>query len=115
MKKEATETKSEIKVTTKELKAAKKELDAIQHNYGKKIEALESKLQNFSNQKADKIAEEKKLRKKLEATEEREAKLEVAKMKLERESKLKNISTHHKDCQTDSHIDVYDSVTTADE
>ena len=36
-------------------------------------------------------------------------------MKLERESKLKNISTHHKDCQSDGHIDVYDSVTPADE
>ena len=51
----------------------------------------------------------------MKAIEGREAKLEVAKMKLERESKLKNTSTHHKDCQTDGYIDVYDSVTPADE
>ena len=51
----------------------------------------------------------------MKAIEGREAKLEVAKMKLERDSKLKNTSTHHKDCQTDGYIDVYDSVTTADE
>ena len=34
---------------------------------------------------------------------------------MKREYKLKNISTHHKDCQTNGHIDVYDNVTLADE
>ena len=72
-------------------------------------------MQNLSKWKTDKITEEQNLRKKLKAIEEREAKLEIAKMKLERESKVKNTSTHHKDCQTDGHIDVYDSVTTADD
>ena len=57
-------------------------------------------MQNLSKWKTDKITEEQNLRKKLKAIEEREAKHEIAKMKLERESKLNNILTHHKDCKT---------------
>ena len=57
-------------------------------------------MQNLSKWKTDKITEERNLRKKLKAIEEREAKHEIAKMKLERESKLNNILTHHKDCKT---------------
>ena len=68
----------------------------------------------MSEWKAEKIAEEKKLRKKFKAIEERVAMLAVAKMKLERESKLR-VVTHHKDCQTDSHPDGYDSVAVEDE
>ena len=60
----------------------------------------------MSKRKADKIAEGEKMRKKLKAIEEREARLEEAKMKLERESKLR-VVTHHKDCQTDSHPERY--------
>ena len=101
-------------MTIKELKTAKKERGAIKHDYGMKIEALESKLKNLSEWKAEKIAEEKKLRKKFKAIEERVAMLAVAKMKLERESKLR-VVTHHKDCQTDSHPDGYDSVAVEDE
>ena len=55
------------------------------------------------------------MRKQFKPIEEREAKLEVAKMKLERASKLRDILTHQKDCQTDSHPDGYDSVAVEDE
>ena len=69
----------------------------------------------MSEWKAEKIAEEKKLRKKYKSIEEREAKLEVANTKMERESKLRDIETLHKDCQTDIHPDGYDSVAVEDE
>ena len=58
-------------------------------------------MKHLSEWKAERTAEEKKSRKKHKAIEEREAKLEVAKMKLERESKLRDTVTHHKDCQTE--------------
>ena len=56
MKRDVAEAKSELKVTIKELKTAEKERGAIKHDYGKKIEALESKLKNLSEWKAEKIA-----------------------------------------------------------
>ena len=119
IKKETTELRNEIKSTSKELKSLKKENRDISHDFEKKIEALESKNRSLVEFKATKAAEDKSekvkiktINKKLKTIEEKEARLNIDKIKLENEAKKMKVVTEVKVCQTDNHPEIPYEITT---
>ena len=106
LKKEIVDVKTKVKEADKELKSLKKENKGIEHDFVRKVEALEGKVTTLQKYKSAKAAEENAFEKKIKAVKEREARVEIEKMEFERKIYLKKTKLVTKICQTDQHPDL---------
>ena len=108
LKSDITELKGELKIAKKDVKTLNKESIKSEHDFGKRIDILESKIRNLMEFKAGKVAEErdaktkeKTLLKKIKALEEDKAKVTIAKNKIERDLNQNKVSTDSKSSLTE--------------
>jgi chromosome segregation ATPase len=73
LKTEVTTVKSELREASKDLKMSIKDQTGREHNLNKKIEQLEWKVKNLSEDKAVRAAEEKSIKKKVKALEKKQS------------------------------------------